>query len=221
MGAVLYPTKDFNIASPQKTASFFVIDTLGGIREKFYTNAQMTNKPALNRLGALFNFNVFNLLAKAKAIKSAFSRADTPNSQGHRQVYEIAELGIIDPSKAITPEFMRISAVKGQLEDQLEGKNDFRDELKVENFTGRTIVFNIEVGHRIDPKNEDALPFKKNQVKFTQIGTITYDASVVSETCDFRFHVPHPTWRIPSEGKIKHFIPKVDESIYDMDLKAL
>jgi len=107
-----------------------------------------------------------NLLYALKVTK-AFGDADShPNI---RQLYEISELGENDKSHIRTPKQMKISAQKGQTVNA----DDFRDELRI---TNKPLIFDISV---------------ENQI----IGTITFDSSIVSTSCDHRLHFHHPKWR--------------------------
>ena len=107
-----------------------------------------------------------NLLYALKVAK-AFANADSnPNI---RQLYEISELGESDKSHIKTPKHMQISAQKGQTVDA----EDFRDELSIGE---KPLIFDISVDHQ-------------------RIGTITFDSSIVSTSCDHRLHFHHPKWR--------------------------
>ena len=74
---------------------------------------------------------------------------------------------------------MKLQAQKGQTVDA----KDFRDELTITN--SKKIVFDISV---TSSKKEGKKEWKK-------IGTITFDNSVVSKTCEHRLHFHHPVWK--------------------------
>jgi hypothetical protein len=74
---------------------------------------------------------------------------------------------------------MKITAKAGQTVDA----DDFRDELKIEN--NKKLIFEIAVA------NQEL----KGQKEWQSIGTITFDASVSSYSCDHRLHFHHPKWK--------------------------
>ena len=75
--------------------------------------------------------------------------------------------------------WIKISARSGKSVDA----KDFREEFVLDK--GKKIVFDIAVASKeIDEKKE-----------WQTIGSITFDASVVSDTCDHRLHFHHPVWR--------------------------
>ena len=148
-----------------QTANFFLIDDLGGTKELYYTNTQLTNAPKVS-----FNFEVLKNIFYALKIKNAFEKADkNPNI---RQIYEISEL---DENKKInTPKFMKIKASKIFNKEE----NDFRDELKIRN---KNLIFDIYVSN--DKKS------------WQKIGVINFDQSITSISCDHRLHFSHPKYK--------------------------
>jgi hypothetical protein len=114
-------------------------------------------------------------LAIGAAAAQAFSSAD--RNPTVRQVYEVAELGMADPSGSHTPDYLMVQAAPGQRVDAA----DFRDELSLANRGGR-LRFDIFVAG-----NEKEL--------WNRIGYIEFTQDVVSETCDHRLHFHHPRWR--------------------------
>jgi len=168
----LFPTSKPTQLNKEHTANFFAIDDLGGTNALHYIDVAMTNEPRVTTTSEV----VKNMLYALKIAK-AFASADSHS--GIRQLYEISELGEKSKSQIITPKWIKISAQKGQTVNA----KDFRDEFKLEK--GKKIVFDIAVTSReIDKQKE-----------WQTIGTITFDASVVSNTCDHRLHFHHPVWR--------------------------
>ena len=156
----LFPTTNVKKSNSEHTANFFAIDDLGGTDALHYTDVSMTNEPSVTTTSAVLK----NILYALKIAK-AFSNADSHS--GIRQLYEISELGEQDKSNIITPKWIKISAKSGQSVDA----KDFRDEFSLNKH--KKIFFNIEVASKeIDEKKE-----------WQTIGTITFDASVVSNTC--------------------------------------
>ncbi len=168
----LFPTTKVDKSNSEHTANFFAIDNLGGTDALLYTDVAMTNEPSVTTTSAV----VKNILYALKVAK-AFSDAD--RHSGIRQLYEISELGEKDKKNIITPKWIKISSKSGQSVDA----KDFRDEFVLDK--SKKIVFDIAVASK---ERED----KK---EWQNIGSITFDASVVSNTCDHRLHFHHPVWR--------------------------
>jgi hypothetical protein len=163
----LFPTTSPTKQNSESTANFFVIDDLGGTDAKHFTDVALTNEPTVTTTSEVMK----NLLYALKVAK-AFGDADSHS--GIRQLYEISELGEHDKSMIRTPKWIKITAQKGQGVDA----KDFRDELKI---NGKNLMFDIAVASKKDEWNI--------------IGTIVFDASVVSTACDHRLHFHHPKWK--------------------------
>ncbi len=168
----LFPTTNTTKRNQEHTANFFVVDDLGGTDALHYSDVEMTNEPSVTTTSEVLK----NILYALKIAK-AFASAD--DHSGIRQLYEISELGEKDKSNVITPKWIKISARQGQSVDA----QDFRDEFVLDK--GKKIIFDIAVAS----KERD------NKKEWYTIGTITFDASVISNTCDHRLHFHHPVWR--------------------------
>lgn len=169
----LFPTMDPNKLNQEYTANFFLIDDLGGTKAEHYTDVNLTNEPDVTMTSAV----VKNLLYALK-VASAFGKADA--NPKIRQLYEISYLGEKDKANIITPKWMKVEAQK----DQTVDAEDFRDELHIEK--GKKLIFDISVTSKsIDGKKD-----------WQSIGTIIFDNSVVSTSCDHRLHFHHPKWRV-------------------------
>jgi len=168
----IFPTTNGKQVNNEHTANFFVIDDLGGTDAEHFTDVELTNEPKVTTTSEVLK----NLLYGLKVAK-AFATAD--KNPGIRQVYEISELGENDKTTIVTPKWMKISAKKGQTVDA----EDFRDEFILTN--NKKMVFNIAVASKeVNGKKE-----------WKTIGVITFDSSVVSNSCDHRLHFHHPKWR--------------------------
>ena len=170
----IFPTMNPALNNKENTAHFFLIDDLGGTRAEHYTDVALSNEPSISK-----NSEVFKNLLYVLKIASAFSKVD--KSPKIRQVYEISELGefqLRNTDNIVTPQWMKVEAQPGQTVDAL----DFRDELRINN---NKLVFNISVA-------SNKVKGKKN---WENIGTISLDTSVVSNSCDHRLHFHHPKWR--------------------------
>ncbi len=203
MGGVLFPSTNDN-SVVNDTASFFVVDTLGGTTNPHYINSKLTNKPAISILGVARNIGID--VFKAGIITTVLSQADKENTEDQRQQYQIAEMGLSPSEQAITPEFFRIST---DPDHQRVTQKDFRDELDVTRYNNQEnqIIFNIEVGHSLNRSDEEADTKDPNSVEFVKIGIITFSESATSRVCDEQFHIPHPIWKEPSTGEIQHYYP--------------
>lgn len=168
----LFPTSKPTQLNKVPTANFFAIDDLGGTAALHYTDVAMTNEPSVTTTSEVLK----NILYALKIAK-AFASAD--NHSGIRQLYEISELGEKNKANIITPKWIKISAQKGQTVDA----KDFREEFSLRK--GQKIIFDIAVSS----KELDG------QKIWQTIGTITFDDSVISNTCDHRLHFHHPLWR--------------------------
>ncbi|MCK5853972.1 MAG: hypothetical protein KAG56_02035 [Sulfurovaceae bacterium] len=163
----LFPSTNPTHHSEEPTANFFLIDDLGGTDAQHFTDVALTNEPTVTTTSEVLK----NLLYALKVAK-AFANADSnPNI---RQLYEISELGEKDKRKIITPKWMKITAQKGQTVNA----EDFRDELAINK---NPLIFDISVASQKE--------------EWKTIGTITFDASMVSTSCDHRLHFHHPKWR--------------------------
>jgi hypothetical protein len=168
----LFPTTYAKQVNKEHTANFFAIDDLGGTDALHYTDVAMTNEPSVTTTSEVLK----NILYALKIAK-AFSDADSHS--GIRQLYEISELGEKNKKNIITPKWIKISAKSGQSVDA----KDFRDEFVLDK--GKKIVFDIAVASKEVGKKKE----------WQTIGSIIFDASVVSNTCDHRLHFHHPVWR--------------------------
>lgn len=168
MALKIFPTDELNSKIRMKTANLFTIDTLAGNDISHFLKSKMTNLP---NMGITFN------AALAALVGPAFLLADI--NPFIRQVYEVSELGVNNPKKAITPKYFRIS---GSDEMILSDKVDFREELIESLRINNGIVFNIEIRSSLTD------PFEK-------IGKAQFSEIVASESCDHRLHFHHPKFR--------------------------
>jgi hypothetical protein len=168
----LFPTTNPLKLNQENTANFFLIDDLGGTKAEHYTDVSLTNEPNVTTTSAVIK----NLLYALK-VANTFAKAD--KNPKIRQLYEISYLGEKDKTNIITPKWMKVEAQKGQTVNA----EDFRDELRIEK--GTKLIFNISVA-------SESTHSKK---AWQEIGTITFDNSVISSSCDHRLHFHHPKWK--------------------------
>jgi hypothetical protein len=170
----LFPTTD--PTERVKTADFFAIDVFAGTKAAHFTDVELTNDvPTGFNIDALLNF-----FAGVASVLT-FRRADGNNN--FRELYPIAELGLPEGAKSVTPIWIMIRAWPGSGKAD---KADFRDELRVENYPNNTLRFEIWVADKV-------LPSGKRDVK--QIGYIDLTESVASDSADHRLAFQHPRLR--------------------------
>lgn len=164
----IFPTADRN-AQTTSTANFFTVDDLGGTKAKSYLDLAKTNEPETS-----VHLSQFALIPALTKIAKTFALADS--NPGIRQVYEIGELGLADPSQARSPRWLSIVPEN----TERNGAIDFRDELRLVNFPGG-LRFGI---HTADAGGQ-----------WQRLGTITLKEEALSDGCDHRLHFHHPRWK--------------------------
>ncbi len=170
----LFATLDPLKMNSENTANFFVIDDLGGTDAQQYTDVSLTNEPKGSLTLAVVKYFLY-----AAKVSKVFGEVDT--NPGIRQLYEISYMGENNTSNAHTPKWMKIELAKNQT---LINRADFRDEFLFDD-NRSTLTFTISVANS-----------EKGGVKeWLEIGSITFDASVVSTTCDHRLHFHHPKFK--------------------------
>jgi hypothetical protein len=167
----LFPTMDPN--QRVKTADFLTIDVLAGTKAAHYTDVALTNEPPLG-----FNLDVIRLLGVVIATFGSFIRADF--NPVFRPTYPVAELGLPEGAVANSPRWIMVRAWPGSGQSEEE---DFRNELKVENYVNKTLRFNVSAASkRLLSGDRD----------WRYLGHIDLTESVASESCDHRLVFQHP-----------------------------
>ena len=167
----IFPTMNPVQMNTENTANFFLIDDLGGTRAKHYTDVSLTNSPPATITSVVLK----SFLYAAKLARASSQADENPKV---RQVYEISQLAEKDVNNVITPRWMKVKALQGQTIN----KSDFRDELSIKT---KPLIFSISVASNL-------LHGKKD---WQNIGNITLDSSVISNSCDHRLHFHHAKWR--------------------------
>jgi hypothetical protein len=175
----IYPTTDPDHPEPLPTASFITQEDIGGENTPSINEAKLRNAPntTVTRRGSgmpilILTGLVLNIAEKKPTI---------------RQVYPIAELGKQPDEPTSAPEFMQLTVAPGQPVIPGDGL-DFRDEIMAHIYDPgdpvpkRKLVFDIEISDN-------------GTTNWKKIGTMTFDAAVVSFNGDHVFHVNHPAWR--------------------------
>lgn len=90
----------------------------------------------------------------------------------------MANYGESNQGKA--PKWLRFSPALNERVD----REDFRDELRVENYPNEQLIYNIEAGNHTR--------HKKSLATWQHIGQLVFNESVTSKACDTRLHFAHP-----------------------------
>jgi hypothetical protein len=174
----IFPTLEGQEQVP--TANFFVIENLGGTMTPRYLDAQQQN----DLINVAINSSTAASAPIAVAASQAFQAADQaldPTQPLERQLYNIAELGEADPSKARAPRWIMITG--SQDTDRVE-RDEFRDEVRLANYP-RGLKFDIYVS---DSGNRWAK-------QWTRLGHIQVTDDALTNSCDHRLHFSHPKFR--------------------------
>jgi hypothetical protein len=140
-------------------ANFVVVSHLSGARSKHITDIDMTNAPTrgLSPIPNLVSRVIFRLL-------------DT--RPGWRQLHAISTLGMPASAKIHTPDLMLIR--RAEHIPAVQAK-DFRDELRVRNYPGGRLVYDILVRNF-------------GEASWNRLGSMTFTEDIVSESSDKRLH---------------------------------
>lgn len=187
----IYSTTDPNHPEPVPTASFITQEDIGGEDTPNINDAKLRNAPntTVTRRGSGMQILILSGVV--------FKMADKQPTI--RQVYQIAELGKPPAEPTRAPEFMQLTVASGQ--PVIPGDDlDFRDEIVAHIYDPgdptpkRKLVFDVETS---DTGTTHGLPIKERRdiTNWKKIGTMTFDAAVVSFNGDHVFHVNHPAWR--------------------------
>ncbi len=187
----LFPSPSKNIAVP--TLNAFVMHSLSGTVTKHVLDLTMDNEPPLNGLPP------FSQLGVAYRLLRDFSRADKEISQqkpdvGFRPISHLAVVNskgeniVLD--KIISPRWLRL---RPHGDTPRADKNDFRDELRLENYPNQQLSWAIEVGYVENIDNSDSDKIKKSKAQWQEIGQLVVNESVASAACDQQLHFSHPT----------------------------
>jgi hypothetical protein len=175
--AKIFPTLDPD--EQVKTVDLFTIDVLAGTMAKYYTGVELTNEPPLG-----FNTDLFRIFWVVIVTFATFFRANFDPI--FRPLYRLAEHDVPIGEDIREPRWIRIKADPSCAEKV--DRPDLRDELRVENYEGRSLRFNISVAPR-QLRPDGARDWQ-------EIGRVDLNESVTSHACDHRLVFNHP--------KLKH-----------------
>jgi hypothetical protein len=140
-------------------ANFVTVSDLSGTRAKHITEIAPSNFPRVGMSPAAILVN-----------RIIFRMMDT--RPGYRQLFPISTLGLQRGERIVTPDLMRLRIADGT--PRID-RADFRDELRLENYPGGKLRYEIEVR---DFEDTD----------WKRIGTCEFDEYAISEGGDKRLH---------------------------------
>ena len=154
----------------------FSLHSVGGVKTKHLLDLTLDNEPELGRIPRIQD------ITTALKLKSVLLKADRESGSKKPSVTyrTIAPLASFNESNPVAPRWIRFSAANSERIDL----DDFRNELRVENYANRQLIYRIEVGS--DQRS------KKSKAQWQTIGELIFSESVTSKACDTQLHFPHP-----------------------------
>lgn len=175
MAIKLLPDNLDNAAS----LNVFVLHSMGGTKTSHVLDLSMDNQPPLGRLPRWRDLSTALRLKRELELADKEQGAKKP-SAAFRPVTIFADYQTPE-GKTISPKWLRLSPSIPTRIDQ----DDFRDELNVEHYPNKTIIYNIDVAPNSNTGN-------KKHAQWQHIGELTLTASVTSSACDKQLHFKHP-----------------------------
>lgn len=154
----------------------FTLHSVGGVKTKYLLDLALDNEPPLGRIPR------FRDIPTALKLKSELLKADkevgsVQPSITFRSIESLAAYKEVTPT---APRWIRFSSANSARSD----KQDFRDELRVENYPSNELVYQIEVASNPE-KN-------KSKANWVAIGQLIFKESITSKVCDTQLHFAHP-----------------------------
>lgn len=165
-----------NDLGDEPSLNFFVMHSMGGTVTKHVLDLQMSNQPPLGSIPRLRDISTALRLRKDLEKADREQGASKPQVN-YRPVTHLAEYRVEGEVKS--PKWVRLLPVTEQRID----KDDFRDELRLENYTNNTLTYKVDVAADNGAKKSDAL--------WQSIGELTLLESVTSAVCDKNLHFKH------------------------------
>jgi hypothetical protein len=156
-GGKVFPTLD--PGEKVRPGNFVTVSKLSGEKKRHILDYAPTNNP---QVGLDPGANLVN--------RVIFRLVDT--RPGWRQLYPISSLGLSETDEVRTPDLMRLSVADGT---PRRDERDFRDELRLEHYPDRKLVYTIAVKDFEDPE-------------WRAIGTLELDDYAIAEGGDKRLH---------------------------------
>lgn len=161
----------------------FTSHSVGGVTQPYLLDLSMDNEPPLGRIPS------WRDIPTAIKLKSTLLEADREAGSVNPSItYRgISALGEYNARGSVkSPRWIRFSPKTRERID----KEDFRDELRVENYPGKTLVYNIDVGDQTNVENKTKK--KKSSAAWQTVGQLVFTKSITSRVCDTQLHFPHP-----------------------------
>lgn len=159
----------------------FVLHSMGGTVTKYVLDLALDNQPPLGSIPKLSD------ITTALRLRRDLEKADKENgatspSVSYRPVSVFAEHQV-EEQNVIAPRWLKLTVIDSQRVDF----SDFRDELRVENYSHKKIIYQIAVAG-----NSQDTTTKKKNAKWQTIGVLELTESVTSASCDTNLHFQHP-----------------------------
>lgn len=175
MAIKIFPTD--NPHQPVETLNIFLMNSMGGVRTRHVLDLSMDNEPPVGGLPGLSS------LGTALRLLKDLEQADREQSNGQadagfRPVSHLAKYG--EDELVIAPRWLRINAAEDTPRVDFD---DFRDELRLENYPANKISWKVEAAASAEGKS---------RANWSHIGYMEFSKSVSSSACDRRLHFKHP-----------------------------
>lgn len=166
-----------------KTINLFAMETFGGETRSHIVDAVLDNDPDLGRLPK------FSTVREVLRLRKDLKIADKESSGGRsnltfRPIKHAAKVDLAPGEAARAPHWMRLRIAANT---PRINAGDFRDELNVDRYPDRTIIYQIEVADRGNGKKKSA--------NWQSVGQLRLNESITSYACDARLHFAHPRLR--------------------------
>ena len=165
IGGKVFPTLDpDDVVYP---GNFVTVSHLSGIKSKHVIDIEMTNRPTvgIDPAANFVNRIIFRLMDKRP---------------GFRQLHPVSRLGLAEDQLDVTPDLLMLRIAAGTPHVH---RTDFRDELRLENYPGNQLVYDILV------RNLD-------EAQWNTIGKMVLSDYAISESGDKRLHFWIPRDRL-------------------------
>lgn len=165
-------------AGTQQTLNVFTMNSLAGVRAQHVLDLPLDNQPALGGLPPI------SKISTLLRINRDLQRADRISSKtkanvAYRPINLLAEVAV--NSTPTSPTWLRLTALNSERVDA----KDFRDELRVEQYSSGKLEYKIEVA--------SGEVGNKASAQWQSLGSLTLSQSVTSAACDKNLHFAHPT----------------------------
>ncbi len=163
--------------------SVFSSHSAGGVTQPYMLDLSMDNEPPLGRIPSWRDIRTA-LKLKSILLKADGQAGSDKPSITYRGVAALGQYNVQGSGRS--PHWIRFSPGTQERID----REDFRDELRVENYRGNQLVYNIDVGDQADVL--DKAKKKKSSALWQTIGKLVFTESITSRVCDTQLHFPHP-----------------------------